>query len=133
MDAELQRPEQASIPDLVGQLGADVASLVRTETQLVRAEVSEKLRSIGKGVGDVAAGGILLTCALLVLLQALVLALSKVMDPLWASLVVGAGVALVGVVLVRLGMKVLSTERLKPDRSVRQLEKNAEIMKGSGT
>ena len=125
-----QASRGAGIGDLLGQLGSDLAGLVRKESELIRAELSEKVSAAGKAVGDIAAGGLLLVAALLVLLQALVLALSKVMDPLWASLLVGVGVAAVGFLLVRIGMKALSLDGLKPDRTARQLRKDAELIKG---
>ena len=121
----------AGVADLLGQLGGDIAGLVRKEAELVRAEVSEKVNSAGKAVADIAAGGLLLVAALLVLLQALVLALSELMDPIWAALLVGVGVALVGYLLLRAGMKAISLKGLSPDRSARQLKKNADLMKGS--
>ena len=121
----------AGVADLLGQLGGDIAGLVRKEAELAKAEVSEKLNAAGKAVLDIAAGGLLLMAALLVLLQALVLALSKFMDPTWASLLVGVVVAGVGYMLVRTGMKLMSLKGLAPDRSARQLKKDAELMKGS--
>lgn len=124
-------PRGPGVADLLGQLGADVAGLVRKESELVRAEISEKVSAAGKGVVDLAAGALLMVAALLVLLQALVLALSELMDPIWASLLVGVVVAGVGYLLVRMGMKSLSLKGLSPDRSARQLKKDAELMKGS--
>jgi len=123
--------EGRGLAELIAQLGGDVADLVRRETELVRAEVSEKINAAGKAVGDIAAGGLLLMAALLVLLQALVLALSKLMDPIWAALIVGLSVAAVGALLVRTGMKAISLGGLKPGRTTRQLRKDAELMKGS--
>jgi hypothetical protein len=125
-----QAPRGAGIGDLLGQLGTDLAGLVRKESELIRAELSEKVSRAGKAVADVAAGGLLLVAALLVLLQALVLALSKLMDPIWASLLVGLGVAAVGYLLVRAGMKAISLDGLKPDRTARQLRKDADLIKG---
>jgi hypothetical protein len=124
-------PRERGLTDLIAQLGGDLAGLVRKESELIRAEVSDKLTAAGKAVADIAAGGLLLIAALLVLLQALVLALSKVMDPIWAALLVGLGVAAVGYLLVRAGMKAISLSALKPDRTARQLKKDAELMKGS--
>jgi xanthine/uracil permease len=124
-------PPRGGLTDLIAQLGGDLAALVRKESELVRAEVSEKLNRAGKAVADIAAGGLLLVAALLVLLQALVLALSKFMDPIWAALIVGVVVAGVGYLLVRAGMKSISLGGLKPDRTARQLKKDAELMKGS--
>ena len=119
-----------SLPELVSQLTSDLATLVRRESELVRTELGEKLQAAGRAVGEVVAGGVLVLAALLVLLQALVLALAKVMDPIWASLLVGVGVAGVGLWLVRTGMKLMSPDHLSPQRSVRQLEKAADLMKG---
>jgi hypothetical protein len=131
MDGTSPSREARGLTDLIGQLGGDLAALVRKESELVRAEISEKLNGAGKAVADIAAGGLLLIAALLVLLQALVLALSKVMDPIWAALIVGLVVAGVGFMLVRIGMKAISLDGLKPDRTARQLKKDAELMKGS--
>ena len=131
MDGTAPSRETRGLTDLIAQLGGDLAALVRKESELVRAEVSENLNAAGKAVADVAAGGLLLVAALLVLLQALVLALSKLMDPIWASLLVGLVVAGVGYLLVRTGMKAISLSGLKPDRTARQLKKDAELMKGS--
>lgn len=130
MDGAQSPRDGRSLPELVSQLTTDLATLVRKESELVRTELTEKLRVFGKAAGDVAAGGILMLAALLVLLQALVIALSKFMDPLWASLLVGVAVAAVGVVLIRAGMKLLKPEHLSPDRTARQLQKDAELMKG---
>lgn len=119
----------SGLADLLGQLGGDIAGLVRKEAELAKAEISEKLSAAGRAVTDIAAGGLLLMAALLVLLQALVLALSKIMDPIWASLLVGVGVAGVGYLLLRAGMRAISLKGLSPDRSARQLKKDAELMK----
>jgi threonine/homoserine/homoserine lactone efflux protein len=123
--------EGRTLPELVAQLTGDLTDLVRKESELIRTEVSEKVNRAGKAVGDIAAGGLLLIAALMVLLQALVLALSKLMDPIWAALIVAVGVAVVGYILLRAGMKAISLDGLKPERSSRQLQKNAELMKGS--
>jgi hypothetical protein len=131
MDDSGSAPRGAGVADLLGQLGGDIAGLVRKEAELVRAEVSEKVSAAGKAVADIAAGGLLLVAALLVLLQALVLALSELMNPIWASLLVGVGVALVGYLLLRAGMKAISLKGLTPDRSTRQFKKDADLMKGS--
>jgi len=117
-------------PELVSQLTTDLATLVRQESELIRTEMTEKMQAAGRATGEVAAGGLLLAAALLVLLQALVIALSKIMDPVWASLIVGVGVAAVGAFLVRTGSRAMKPQNLSPDRSVRQLRKDAELVKG---
>ncbi|HET6970708.1 MAG TPA: phage holin family protein, partial [Phenylobacterium sp.] len=117
MDDSAPFKPQRSIGDLIGELTGDLTALVKKESELIRAELGEKVNRAAKSVGDIAAGGLLLMAALLVLLQALVLALSKVMDPTWAALLVGVTVAAVGYALVRMGMKSISLSGLAPDRS----------------
>jgi hypothetical protein len=123
-------PDPRTLPELVSQLTTDLATLVRQESALIRTEMTEKMQAAGKATGEVAAGGLLLAAALLVLLQALVIALSKIMDPVWASLIVGVAVAAVGAFLVRTGSKAMKPQNLTPDRAVRQLRKDAELVKG---
>lgn len=130
MDGSGPTRDPRGLGDLIGQLTADMAELVRKEMELVRAELREKANAAGRAVIDIAAGGLLLVAALLVLLQALVLALANLIGPVWAALLVGVVVAGVGYVLVRAGLKAISPDGLKPDRSARQLRKNAELIKG---
>jgi len=118
-----------SIPELISTLTGDLANLVRKESELVRAEVTEKIHQTAKAGQTLSIGAALLLGAFLVLLQALVLALSKVMDPLWASIVVGVTVGLVGFSLVRGAMKQVRPAELAPDRTARQLHKDAQFMK----
>jgi hypothetical protein len=126
-----QRPmDPRTLPELVSQLTTDLASLVRKESELVRTEVGEKLHSAGKAAGEIAAGGILLLAALGVLLAALVQGLAQYMNPAFAALLVGVVVAALGGILVRTGLKMLKPDNLIPDRSARQLRKDAQLMKG---
>ncbi|ACG77463.1 conserved hypothetical protein [Phenylobacterium zucineum HLK1] len=119
-----------TLPELVSQLTTDLATLVRKESELVRTEMTEKMHLAGKAVGEIVAGGVLLLAALGVLLAALVQALSEYMHPAFASLLVGVVVAAIGIVLVRAGMKMMKPENLTPDRSARQLQKDAQLVKG---
>jgi xanthine/uracil permease len=118
-----------TLPELVSALTGDLANLVRKESELVRTEVSEKISQSGRAAGQASLGAALLLGGFLVLLQALVLALSKVMDPLWASLLVGAFVAVIGFVLVRGAIEKLKPAHMQPDRTARQLQKDAEMVR----
>lgn len=130
MDGDQRAPDIRTLPELVSQLTTDLATLVRKESELVRTELGEKLQSAGKAAGEIAAGGILLLAALGVLLAALVQGLSEYMHPAFAALLVGVVVAALGAFLVRTGLKLLTPGNLTPDRSARQLRKDAQLMKG---
>ncbi len=118
-----------SFPQLLGDLTGDLTGLVRKESELVRAEFSEKLGVLGKAAGEMAAGAICLLAALLVLLQAVVIGLSNIMGAGWASLLVGVVVAIFGIVLVRAGTKAASPSGLAPDRTIAQVKKDAHLVK----
>jgi len=118
-----------SIPELVSALTGDLADLVRKESELVRTEVTEKLAQTARAGQLIGIGGGLLLGAFLVLLQALVLALSKIMDPLWASVVVGLVVGLIGFSLIKTAAKKITPAGIAPERSARQLQKDAQLVK----
>jgi hypothetical protein len=130
MDGSQRPTDVRTLPDLVSQLTSDLATLVRKESELIRTELTEKAHTAFKAAGEVAAGGLLMVAVLILLLQALVLALSKFMDPIWATLIVAVLVGGVGFVLIRTGMKMMKPDHLTPDRSARQLQKDAQLMKG---
>lgn len=118
-----------SIPQLLSAFTNDFTTLIRKESELVRAEFAQKLKQLARGGGEIAGGAILLNVALLILLQALVLGLSKLMDPTFAALLVGVVVAIVGVVMLRAGVKAAEPSNLTPERTARQLEKDAQLVK----
>lgn len=127
---EGMRTDPRSLPELVSQLTTDLATLVRKESELVRAEMTEKLQTLGKAAGEIIAGGIFVLAALGVLLAALVAGLAEYMHPAFAALLVGVVVAAVGILLIRGGLKMLKFENLAPDRTARQLKKDAQLVKG---
>ena len=130
MDGSQTPQDGRTLPELVSQLTTDLATLVRKESELVRTEMGEKLSTAGKAAGEIAAGGILLLAALHVLLAAVVVGLAKYIGDAWAALLVGIVVAGLGFILVRNGMKLMRPEHLKPERTTRQLQKDAQLMKG---
>jgi hypothetical protein len=130
MDGSQTPPDPRTLPELVSQLTMDLATLVRKESELVRTEMTEKLKTFGKAAGEIAAGGILVLAGLLVLLQAVVAGLAPWLGPAFASLLVGLVVLGVAAFLIMAGIKMLKAENLTPDRTARQLQKDAQLMKG---
>src|ERR687893_676880 len=91
-----------SVPELLSDLVNQATTLFRKEGELIRAELSEKLGQILGAAGALAAGGILLLVALIVLALALVHAVSQIgdMGVGWASLIVGLVLAVAGALLL---------------------------------
>lgn len=119
-----------SIGQLVSDLIKDVGQLVRQELRLAQAEVSEKLQQAQNGVYAIATGLLVAFCALLILLQALVIALGNVLPPWLAAVSVGLVLALIAFVLFRQGRKNLKARNLIPERSLRMGKETVETATG---
>lgn len=115
--------------DAIRALFSDFTLLVRQEFDLARAEMSEKLGQIQGGVAAIAAGLLVAFVALLVLVQALVVALSNLMPPSIASLLVGIVLAIVAFFSVMTGRQSLAAQNLKPQRTLNSLRDSAETIK----
>lgn len=123
-------PENRGLATLVSDLAQQVTMLLQTEGKLLRAELTENARKAGAGAIEVLGGAICLLAALMVLLQALVIALANAgLGAGWASLLVGVGVASIGMILLRTGSAALSPSELSPDRTQEQLKRDVRIVK----
>lgn len=121
-----QKPVGGLLTDLVNQMSA----LVRTEINLLKAEMRENIRSFGGAIVAVAIGAALLIAALLVLVQAVVTALVDAGMSAWlASLIVGVVLAVIGAILIKRGADKMSPSEMTPERTVRQMEKDVSLAK----
>lgn len=120
-----------SVPDIIGDLFGQLSTLVGKETQLARAEVSENVATVGRGLGVVIGGAVLLIPALVILLQAGVSALTLTYGwaPYWSGLLVGGVVFILGLILLSAGTSRLRVANLLPNRTVRQLQRDASVAK----
>ncbi|MEM8856616.1 MAG: phage holin family protein, partial [Pseudomonadota bacterium] len=109
----------------------------RKEGELIRSEMTDKITQLQVGVGKVAAGAVVLLVALIVLADALVVAVAEIIGEVpnttentgWAALIVGAFFAAVGAFLVRSGTTDLVPRNLTPDRTVDQVRRDTELAK----
>jgi drug/metabolite transporter (DMT)-like permease len=126
----MQHTDDRSLKELFSDLTQSVSTLFRKEIELARAESSEKVSQALAAGGSIVAGGILALAALMVLLQALVIALTELgLAPALASLIVGGIVAIIAFALIYKGMNDLKASRLAPTRTVESLRRDAQIVK----
>jgi hypothetical protein len=116
---------ERSVASLLSDLARDFSLLIRQEVALAKAEASEKVGQLGMGVGLIAAGGFVAFAGLIVLMFAGVYALSLVMEPWQAALVVGGVVTLLGLILVFVGKSKLSADKLTPQRTIQSIKDDA--------
>ena len=122
--------DERSLKDLFTDLTESITTLFRKEIQLARAETSEKINQVGVAIGAIAGGAILALAALIVLLQALVIAITEAGVPAgWASLIVGVIVAVVAYVLIHKGTNDLKASNLAPNRTMGSLKRDAQVVK----
>jgi Putative Actinobacterial Holin-X, holin superfamily III len=122
--------DDRSLKDLFGDLTQSVATLFRKEIELARAETSEKVNQALVATGSIAAGAIIGLAALIVLLQALVIALTNLgLAPALSSLIVGGAVAIIALILLYKGMSDLKASSLAPTRTVESLRRDARMVK----
>jgi hypothetical protein len=122
---------QRSIPEIIGDLFSQLTTLLRMETQLARAEMSENMTGLARGLGLVIGGAVLLIPALVILLQAGVAALTAAygLASYWSALIVGGGVLILGIILLLVGTSRLKLESIMPSRTVHQLQQDASVAK----
>jgi phage-related minor tail protein len=98
-------PAQASTGELIGQLSEQLTKLVRDEVRLAQAEVTQKAKKLGVGIGLFGGAGVVALLGVGALVTAAILALTLVL-PGWAGgLIVAAVLFLVACVLALLGKK----------------------------
>lgn len=122
--------DSRSVSELLRDLSGNVSTLMRKEIQLARAETSEKISQAMVAVGSILGGAILALAALIVLLQALVIALTNAGIPAgWSALIVGVIVAGIAYVLIHKGTRDLEAGNLAPERTIDSLKQNAQTLK----
>lgn len=118
-----------SLADLISDLASNLADLVRKESALVRAELSEKITVAGAAMAGLALAAVLLLGAFLAMLATIVLALSLVIAPIWACLIVAGGCGAFGLVALSAALNRLRPQALAPEHTIAQGEKIAHAAK----
>lgn len=123
--------QEASIGTLVSDLTTQLPELIRSEMRLAQAEVAEKGKRAGIGVGMFSVAGLMAFFGLAVLLAAFVLLLDLVL-PAWAAALIVAAVllAIAGVAALVGKKKVAEVGSPTPERAVSGIKKDVATVKG---
>ncbi|HYC18351.1 MAG TPA: phage holin family protein [Pseudolabrys sp.] len=122
------KAKDKGVVDLAGDAFKEVAILLQTELQLLRAEISEKLTFTALSAALIGAGALLLMATIVLLLQAAIAGLIAYgfSVPI-AILIVAVATLLVGTGLIWFGVNRLSLDRLAPSKTLDQLQKDSTI------
>jgi tetrahydromethanopterin S-methyltransferase subunit G len=122
--------DDRSLGELFADLAKESSVLVRQEVALAKAEMTQKAGQVGKDIGFLAVGGLVLYAGVLAIIAAIIIVLGTIGVPWWlAALVVGVIVAGVGYFLVQKGMQALKRENLAPKQTIETLKEDAEWAK----
>ncbi|MDX1540003.1 MAG: phage holin family protein [Geminicoccaceae bacterium] len=121
------------IGQLLRDLANESAELVRSEIALAKAEMTEKVTRASAGIAMLVIGGVVAFAGLLVLLDAAVYALAKMIGsdglPALAALIVGVVTIGLGGLLIVRGRSAFRPKNLAPERTVQSLQRDGQLVK----
>ena len=120
--------EHESAATLLSRLVGDFAALVRNEVALAKAELSESSMRAKAGVVALIGAVSTLLAGSLALVAAIILGLSKVMEPWLAALVVGVVITAVGLLLLLGARKKLVPPHVEIDRTRQAVRQDVEVL-----
>lgn len=128
---QLTEPQDASVGTLVSDLSTQIPELIRAELRLAQAEVAQKGKRAGIGIGMFSVAGLMAFFGFGVLLATFVLLLDLVLPAWAAALIVAVVLFLVAGIAALLGKnKVAEVGSPTPERAVSGLKQDVATVKG---
>jgi uncharacterized membrane protein YqjE len=125
-------PPDGSLGTLVSQLSSQIPDLIRSELKLAQAEVTEKGKRAGIGIGMFSVAGVLGLFGLAVLVTTVILVLALVMPAWLAALIVAVVLLAAGGVAALLGKKkVAEAAPPTPERAVASVKQDVATVKAA--
>lgn len=121
--------EERPFSELVAQLSRDGSMLVKQEIALAKQELADKAETVQKHAAAMALGGVVLYTGSLALTAGLVLLLAEVVPAWLSALFVGVALATIGAVLLLRGKRKLSELSLRPEQSIRSVQRDIAAVK----
>jgi len=126
------RAEEPTIGALVHDLSQQLPDLIRSELRLAQAEVTEKGKRAGLGVGMFSVAGLLAHFGVAVLITTAILALDLVMPAWLAALIVAVVLLAAGGIVAMAGKKqVEQAGPPKPERAIEGVKEDIATVKGA--
>ena len=125
--------ENRSLIALFSDLFRETSTLVHQEAELAKAEISEKVSEVGKGIAALAIGGAILIAGFMLLLFAAANGLAMMLPEEHANwlapLIVGLAVMVLGFIALGIGKRELSGTNLTPSRTMDSLRQDGQFVK----
>lgn len=132
MTAQHGAPEGQPLGALIHQLSQQIPDLIRSEMHLAQAEVAQKGKRAGVGIGMFSAAGLLAFFAVASLVTTAILGLANAVDPWLAALIVAVVLLAAAAVAALLGKnKVAEVGSPAPERAIEGLKEDIATVKGA--
>jgi uncharacterized membrane protein YqjE len=124
-------PQDASLGSLVSDVSAQIPELIRSEMRLAQAELAEKGKRAGIGIGMFSVAGLFAFFGFGVLLATCVLLLDLVLPAWAAALIVSVVLFIVAGIAAVVGKKKVSqVGSPTPERAISGIKQDVATMKG---
>lgn len=130
MDPEYrERTDGRTIPAVLSDLIRDAVLLLQREIELAKAEIGATVSKATGSVVSLVVGGVIAHTGLLALVAALILALALVWPAWLAALVVGGAIIVIGGVMAMTAVQRLKHLQAAPNRTIKSLKEDVEILR----
>lgn len=114
--------EEHTLGELFSELTTETRTLVRQELELAKTEMSQKAATVGKDVGLMTAGGVILYTGLLVLVAAAVIGLGYLIGYALSALIIGVLISGAGAAMALSARKDLQKTSLAPEETKKTMK-----------
>ena len=122
-----------TIQGLVGEALRESTDLAQKEFTLFKTEVSQNIRTLFMGLAMVVAAAVFAIAAVMLLTESLVEWLATVVNSeALAALIVGGVLAVIAIGLGLWGRSAMTSSSLTPQRTMRSLKRDAEVLSERG-
>ncbi|MBQ0821137.1 phage holin family protein [Microvirga sp. HBU67558] len=129
----MQSNGNQTIQGLVGEALRESTDLAQKEFTLFKTEVSQNIRTLFLGLAMVVVAAVFAIAALMLLTESLVEWLATVVNSeALAALIVGGVLALIAIGLGLWGRSAMTSSTLMPQRTMRSLKRDAEVLSERG-
>ena len=130
LPGRMPRAEEPSVADLMSAALGQASTLMRTELRLAQGEAAAKARQAAVGLGLLAGALILALASLVMLLVTVMVVLAEIGVPTALAAVLALLLGLGGTAgLVWAGIQRLKADAILPERTLRQLRRDRQMMK----
>jgi Flp pilus assembly protein TadB len=126
----MQMQSRRSVPEVLYDIAGNLQEIIRSEFRLSAAEIIDEANKAAKPAGTLGTGIVFAIYALGFLLLAIVYALSTVMAPWLAALLVTALAGLPAIVLIYSGRERLKKVKVAPEKAIASVKETMQWATG---